>query len=328
MTQKKRMVLFSALVWGLLAALPASASDTDPNAPGSLLEAARLLSSSALRGEEGGAGVDIRWSGAFDGGFRGFWRAHRYHILTVFLADQAEYQYAQRVGVSNSPLLFDTAPGVDQSVRDSLYEGRGADAFVEKNKTNVLRAVAIGSILGSNRLTWSEAADDFMGLIEAEKFNTATNGLVKMVVGRRRPALDTADPDEVGQAEYDRIQARRGGRLSFYSAATSEAFTYCSYLDLIVARRLEGYRGARIATGVGLYALAGYIGYTRLEQGEHYLSDVLAGAAAGITIGRRFYHVNHKAPESEEREPRFRLNPPAPMPGGGMVSFSVDLGRR
>jgi hypothetical protein len=262
-------------------------------------------------------------------GWLRFWKAHRYHVLTVFLANEVEYQYARQVGVSREPLFWKTAPRIDQAVRDSLYEDGAGGTFIEGNRTNVLRAVALASILGTNHLTWNDVSSDLMGLIEAQKFNTPTTSLVKMIVGRKRPKLDMADASEIGQEQYDAIQAGGGGHLSFYSAATSEAFTYCSYIDRVVARHLEGHRGARIASGIGLYALAGYIGYTRLQQGEHYLSDVLAGAAAGIAIGHGFYRANHRPIKTGDAPPesRWRLNAPVGLPGGALVTVSIQIDR-
>jgi membrane-associated phospholipid phosphatase len=38
--------------------------------------------------------------------------------------------------------------------------------------------------------------------------------------------------------------------------------------------------------GIPAYAVAGYVGCSRLNEGRHYLSDVVFGAALGITAGR------------------------------------------
>ena len=291
-----------------------------------LLEAARSVRLSEWREPPETAGIPV---GGIDRGWiRGVWDDHKWHLLTTLLMVETDYLYAREVGTSSHPLLFDDAPGIDTSVHDATYREGASLNFVESYKTNILQAVALASIFGSHEGPWGETADDFMGLIEADKFNTASTGLVKRIVGRRRPELDRADPSVIGQEEYDAIQAGDSGHLSFYSAAASEAFTYCSYLDLVVARRLEGRRGWRIATGVGLYGLAGYIAYTRLRQGEHYLTDVLAGAAAGTFIGRGFYKVNHGEEDDARprRESRIHLNPPMPVPGGGMISMTIELG--
>ena len=306
---------------------PAPAGEPDRRPP--MLEAAGAIRVSDWQTPiEPAAG--FQFTGATDGWMRSFWNEHKYHLLTTFLMVETDYLYASRVGTSRTPLLFGEPTGVDSSVHDSLYEDNASSNFIENHKTNILRAVALGSILGSHKDSWGATGDDLMGLLEAEKFTTASTGLVKRIVGRRRPVLDRADATEIGQSEYDAIQASDSGHLSFYSAATSEAFTYGSYLDLVVARRLEGRRGWRIVTGMGFYGLAGYIGYTRLRQGEHYLTDVLAGAAAGTFVGRGFYKANHRDENGDDlpaKESRFHFSPPVPVPGGGMVSMTVELGR-
>lgn len=312
-----------------LAAGVSPAVGDEPGTRRPLLEAAR---STQLPDWQGPLtpGAGFHFAGDAEGWLRSFWDKHRWHLLTTFLMVETDYQYARQVGTSRSPLLFGDPTGVDSSVDNALHADDTSLNFIENNKTNLLRALALGSIFGSHNGSWGETADDWMGLIEAEKFNTASTGLVKRIVGRRRPALDRADASEIGQSEYDSIQSSDSGHLSFYSAATSEAFTYCSYLDLVVGRRLEGHRGWRIATGVGLYSLAGYIGYTRLRQGEHYLTDVLAGAAAGTFVGRGFYKANHRDESSDDpppKESRFHFSPPIPVPGGGMVSMTIELGR-
>lgn len=37
--------------------------------------------------------------------------------------------------------------------------------------------------------------------------------------------------------------------------------------------------------GAPLYALTGFVGYTRLEDGEHYLSDLIMGGMLGLVVG-------------------------------------------
>lgn len=311
------------------------AEEADIHQP--LLAAARSTSIGDLK-EPLEPGVGFHFTGSGDSWIGSFWAKHRWHFLTTFMMVETEYLYTREVGTSRSPLMLSDPPGIDSSTDKALYDADGSPNFVENNKTNLLHAIALGSILGSHEGSWGRTADDFMGLLEAEKFNTASNELVKRIVGRHRPSLDRADPGEMTQAEYDDIQASDAGHLSFYSAATSEAFTYCSYLDLLVANRLREHPRWRIVTGAGLYGFAAYIGYTRMRQGEHYLTDVLAGATAGTFVGRGFYKANHRDESSEDRfekpadetgqgKSRIHFSPPMPVPGGGIISMTVELGR-
>jgi len=237
----------------------------------------------------------------------------------VFTAQVVESQYAQRVGVSREPLLFRSVPEIDEESARSLGKDTEAETFVSLHKTNLFRVMAAGTIFASNGTDWRMAAEDLVGLVEAQKFDSAATGFVKMVVGRRRPSAEQESTPEEGS----------GARLSFYSYATSQAFTMASYLDRVAARRLEGHPVWRAATGTGLYGLAAYIGYSRIEQGEHHLTDVLAGAGAGILAGTLFYRFNHAQGDDAnepEKSHRFRFHLPEPLPeGGARLMMSVDL---
>jgi membrane-associated phospholipid phosphatase len=63
-----------------------------------------------------------------------------------------------------------------------------------------------------------------------------------------------------------------GGDLSFPSGHTSSAFQGAAFIH-------ERY-GSRF--GVPAYLLASFVGYSRVNAGVHYWSDVIAGAAVGI----------------------------------------------
>jgi hypothetical protein len=257
------------------------------------------------------------------GFFSAFWERHRMHLLWVFTAQEVESQYSLRVGVSNEPLIFRSAPGIDQASGRALGDDTEAETFISQHKTNLFRVVAAGTLFAANGTDWRSGADDLMGLLEAQKFDSAATGLVKQVAGRRRPRVEQGTASEAGSS---------GSRLSFYSYATSQAFTMATYLDRVAARRLEGHPVWHAAAATGLYGLAAYIGYSRIEQGEHHLTDVLAGAGAGFLAGRLFYRFNH-APAGDDAQPerahRFRFGLPEPLPeGGAQIMVSVDLSHR
>lgn len=78
----------------------------------------------------------------------------------------------------------------------------------------------------------------------------------------------------LGQAAtYDR--APNGERGTFPSGHTSSAFVFASVMH-------EAYGHV---VGVPLYALATLVGYERLDDREHYFSDVCMGAVLGTVIG-------------------------------------------
>lgn len=76
-----------------------------------------------------------------------------------------------------------------------------------------------------------------------------------------------------------------GGGHSFPSGHTSFAFTGAEFI-----RKEYGWWW-----GVPAYAVAGYVGYSRVRSREHYTHDVLAGALIGILANHdlRRVHTQH-----------------------------------
>ena len=78
-------------------------------------------------------------------------------------------------------------------------------------------------------------------------------------------------------ANTDRPSGRfNNGHYGFPSFHTSSAFSIAAVLD--------EYYGPR--AGLPAYALAGLVGWSRIDQRDHDLSDVLFGAAIGFVVGK------------------------------------------
>jgi len=92
-------------------------------------------------------------------------------------------------------------------------------------------------------------------LVRAQIVNTTLTQSIKFAADRRRPD---------------------GGRWSFPSGHTSASFTTATVLE-----RRFGWKA-----GVPAYAVAAYIGSSRLQANRHFASDVVFGAAIGIVAGR------------------------------------------
>jgi membrane-associated phospholipid phosphatase len=75
---------------------------------------------------------------------------------------------------------------------------------------------------------------------------------------------------------------------------------------------LQQHFGWRV--GIPAYAVASYVAVSRVQQRQHFLSDVVFGAALGIAAGRTV-SIGHNR--------RLMLDV-APMPGGGAVSFTLQ----
>ena len=172
------------------------------------------------------------------------------------------------------------SPGaLDAAARDALVWGHRDRA---RRVSDVL-VLALPSVLVAHQLLAARAAGDvregFVDLVlvaEAVALAGDLNQVVKYAVGRERPFVHFG-------SGHDR--ARRpdpDDNLSFYSSHTSVAFAAaCGAAEV---SRLRGYRSAPWVWGVGLSAAAA-VGYLRIAGDEHYLTDVLAGAALGGAIG-------------------------------------------
>jgi membrane-associated phospholipid phosphatase len=134
---------------------------------------------------------------------------------------------------------------------------------VEARADAVERAGDVGAILlpvGS--AAGALIAKDHKGLAQlAESYASAM-----AVVYVLKPLVDRTRPD--------------GGAQSFPSGHATSAFAGAAFLQ-----RRYGW-----ALGVPAYAVASYVGYSRVEAKRHYTSDVVAGAAIGIATNLMFTH--------------------------------------
>lgn len=114
--------------------------------------------------------------------------------------------------------------------------------------------------------------------LDATSASIIASGLIlyplKLTVGRARP----------GSNEGAYHFAPFSGHDSFPSGHTTEAFTLATVIS-------EHYHSLWV--DVACYGIASAVGYARLEQNDHWASDVLAGAAIGTFVGHLVVHVNH-----------------------------------
>lgn len=92
-------------------------------------------------------------------------------------------------------------------------------------------------------------------LIRAQVLNGVITSTLKVAVGRERP---------------------NGGEHSFPSGHTSATFASAAVLN--------GHFGWKV--GVPGYAIAGLVGWTRIRDRSHWVSDAVFGAAIGLAAGR------------------------------------------
>lgn len=104
---------------------------------------------------------------------------------------------------------------------------------------------------------------------------------------------------------------------SFFSAHTSITFAtsaFCyravsDYLDEVtIGREHEVLRDLLKGTAfAGLYGWASYVGYSRIRDNKHYLTDVVVGAAAGTIISNLLYTLHFDTEEKTDPPQRVSI---------------------
>ncbi len=126
---------------------------------------------------------------------------------------------------------------------------------------------------------WRHAAILTVMATEATVLNLALTGFVKIAAGRPRPYQ--YDPDLPIET---RLETTRGATFSFYSGHTSVAFCGAVFFSTVFAD-LHPRSPWRYAIWPLSLGLAVAVGILRVAAGEHFPTDVLAGAAAGGLVG-------------------------------------------
>jgi hypothetical protein len=132
----------------------------------------------------------------------------------------------------------------------------------------------------------------------------ATAFTAQIAVGRARPGLDRGSDDFRPFGSQD----------SFPSGHASQAFAMASAISM--------HADSPVVGGVA-YGLAGLVGVARLETRDHFVSDVVAGALVGTTIGRAVVRWNQDRRESGSRA-EFSVQP-AWAPGYRGISLMAKF---
>jgi membrane-associated phospholipid phosphatase len=129
---------------------------------------------------------------------------------------------------------------------------------------------------------------------------------VKLAARRPRPlAYDPTLPADA--------RASPESYVSFYSEHSSLAFTAAAATATTWALR-HGGRGGRAAVALIGLALAGTVAALRVVAGEHFLTDVGAGALVGSAVGVLVPLLHRRT------GPRIAF---APVAGGAMVGVTL-----
>jgi membrane-associated phospholipid phosphatase len=120
-------------------------------------------------------------------------------------------------------------------------------------------------------------------LLKDALFTTAALGLNSVLTYSIKHAVNRQRPYIAYEYDFDRLDDYSGSSPSFPSGHTSLAFTTATSLSLKYPKWYV------IAPS---YIWAGYVGYSRMNLGVHYPSDVLAGAILGAGSAFVTYKIN------------------------------------
>lgn len=190
----------------------------------------------------------------------------------------------------------------------SYFDGRIARNFADTTYTHVRigkdldnffthineTTLTVGglAIYGIAKLTKQESlADIAFHTAESVAAASLTAQVIRGPLGRTRPK-DAAEPYD--QYEFHFMQGfTHFQQRSFPSIHSSSGFAAAAALSEEVNMRTPG---ARWWLGVPLYALAATPGLSRMYLGQHWASDIFAGAFLGVFYGRRVVQYSHSHP--------------------------------
>lgn len=150
---------------------------------------------------------------------------------------------------------------------------------------------------------------DMVLIIEATVAAADVNQMLKFTTARDRPFTHDLTVEELARRH------KPNDHMSFASGHTTLAFSLAVASGTIAS--LRGYRLAPLVWASGL-AVALTTGYLRIASDQHFLTDVIAGAAIGSAFGFAIPYFFHRL-----RGPARRLMPSAqPLPGGATLGMS------
>jgi len=175
------------------------------------------------------------------------------------------------------------------------------------NKWSDIGLYSIEALAGAGILVdegWRAGLNDIVVVAEATLLASAASGMSTAFTGRPRPYMyGTTAP----------LSVREGGDggLSYFSGHTSTAFGATTATFMTLHRLHPDERWPWLVLVAGSTA-AGLVGATRILAGDHFPTDVLAGAIVGSSIGV-LVPALHAAPT------RVTAAPMSVVGGGGLV---------
>lgn len=124
-------------------------------------------------------------------------------------------------------------------------------------KSGDILQIALPSLAFASTLIWNDGSKPILQFAKTMGTSILVTHSLKRIVDRDRP---------------------NGGDYSFPSGHTSSAFTGAAFIQ-----RRHGWK-----LGIPAYAIAGYVGWTRIHANKHDTWDVIGGATIGIASAYLF----------------------------------------
>ena len=155
-------------------------------------------------------------------------------------------------------------------------------------------AIAGGMLAGGLIAHDAELRDTGRDAIEAAIFASLMTAILKPTFGRERP--DQSDGRTIFHGFSNQYKSFPSGHATMAWAVAS-----------VVAMRTDGWIVPTVA-----YTLATMVSFDRVNDQKHFVADVFAGAAIGVSVGR-FVVGRHREPSETGSAAELAL---VPLPGG------------
>ena len=216
--------------------------------------------------------------------FRQLWDDFRY------LATSPDF-YAVVGGLSLPPVVFKSAfRHESMELNETWISSKGADNFFEYGDgmgKATIPVVASIALITFGRVGRAWSVESFgSDLLRAQAITGILTRSMKMAINRTRSD---------------------GGTYSYPSGHTSTAFTIAAVI----------YKDLGPTWGIPALVGASYVGFSRLQENKHYLSDVIAGAVLGT-------YISFKISNKRGHGARYHIVPVAGSKGRG-ISFRYEF---
>lgn len=194
------------------------------------------------------------------------------------------------LGIGAGAAITLSQTDADVEIQDDLTDSIGDFAKIGAIGGNrfTLAGIVVSTYIFGRLVKDEKLIETGEALIEAEIITAVMTKIIKVSTGRERP-----------NGGEDRFSS------SFPSGHASGSFAIASVVDVMYGHKI----------GIPLYLCAGFVGFSRLSDNKHFLSDVLFGAVLGTVVGRTVAGIHEKEeynkfsilPYSDGRSAGFRL---------------------